>query len=102
VEDAVSDLLEQQPHWSGTASQLFDLLSPLASCCSPKVLSEQLRDDAPAFAAAHITVKFRRAHEGVRVIDLSRKSGDALYQISPSESSPLQPTEKDDLLAAWK
>jgi hypothetical protein len=71
VAEAVRLLLEQQTHWSGTASQLFQLLSPLESCCSPKLLSEQLRESAPALAAGAITVKFRRVHEGVRLIDLS-------------------------------
>jgi hypothetical protein len=101
LEEAIRGLLDQQPHWSGTASQLFDLLSPLASCCSPKVLSEQLRDAAPDLRADRVTVKFRRAHGGVRFIDLSREPGDALCPISPSDSaSPVQPDEKEDLLAA--
>jgi putative DNA primase/helicase len=101
VEEAVRLLLQQQPRWSGTASQLFELLSPLASCCSPKVLSEQLRESAPTLAAGDITVKFRRAHEGVRIIDLFRKSGDALCQMTPSDpASPPQLAETEDLLAA--
>jgi len=101
VEEAVRLLLQQQPQWSGTASQLFELLSPLASCCSPKVLSQQLRDSAPTLAACGITVKFRRAHEGVRVIDLSLKQGDALPQIPPpGPASPVQPAETEGLLAA--
>jgi hypothetical protein len=100
VEEAVPLLLRRQPHWSGTASQLFELLSPLANCCSPKVLSDQLREAAPALAAGRIALKFRRSH-GVRYIDLSLESGAALCQIAPPDSAaPAQPTETEDLLAA--
>jgi hypothetical protein len=100
LEEAIRSLLDRQPRWSGTASQLFDLLSPLASCCSPKLLSEQLRDVAPALAAGRVTVKFRRTH-GVRFIELSREPGAAPCEIPPSDpAAPAQPAENDDLLAA--
>jgi hypothetical protein len=100
VEKAIRGLLDRQPHWSGTASQLFELLSPLACCCSPKVLSEQLRYAAPTLAAGGITFKSRRSN-GVRLIELSRQPSAALCEIPPSDSAALpQPTENEDLCAA--
>jgi hypothetical protein len=100
AEQAVRDLLHQQPQWSGTATRLFELLSPLPSCASPKVLSEQLREAAGSLAAAGITVKWHRS-DGVRLIELSVEPSAALPENLPPESAALsQPAESQALLAA--
>jgi hypothetical protein len=100
TEQAVRDLLHQQSQWSGSATRLFELLSPLASCASPKVLSEQLREAAGSLAAAGITVKYHRSN-GVRLIELSVDPSAALPKNVPPESAALsQPAESQALLAA--
>jgi hypothetical protein len=103
TEQAIRDLLEEQPHWSGTATQLFELLFPLISCPTPKILSEQLREAAASSLAVHnIAVKCRRSN-GVRLIDLSRVPSAADPQISPSDAeAPSQPAEKKEFLGAVK
>jgi len=100
VEKAVRSLLERQPQWSGTASQLLEQLQPFDST-SPRALSQQLRGAAHALAAQRIAIKFRRSHEGVRVIHLSRAPGDANSPQAPS--GPVvtaEPAETNGLLAA--
>jgi hypothetical protein len=100
AEQAVRDLLHQQSQWSGTATRLFELLSPLTSCASPKVLSEQLREAAGSLAAAGITVKCHRSN-GVRLIELSVEPSAALPEnLTPQSAALSQPAESQAFLAA--
>jgi hypothetical protein len=100
LEKAVRSALQRQRRWSGTASQLLEALQPFDSA-SPRAISQQLRGAAQALAAQGIAVRFRRSHEGVRIIHLSRAPGDANSPQTPS--GPVvtpKPDENNGLLAA--
>jgi putative DNA primase/helicase len=100
LEKAVRSVLQRQRRWSGTASQLLEALQPFDSA-SPRAISQQLRGAAQALAAQGLAVRFRRSHEGVRIIHLSRAPGDANSPQTPS--GPVvtpKPDENNGLLAA--
>jgi hypothetical protein len=91
--------MDRLTKWSGTASELCDLLQPLITT-SPRGLSQHLHAAAPSLAIAGIEIVFRHSN-GFRIIDLSRKNRAANF--SEPLSKPLeepQPNEPEELLAA--
>jgi hypothetical protein len=105
VVDAVRRLLLDCPRWTGTASELLEQLVPLGSCCTPKGLSQQLRNNTLTLAASGIEIKFRRLHEGLRTIDLVRQPGDANLKKNVPDASPSllpspQVAQPEELLAS--
>ena len=86
--EAVRNLLEQRRRWTGTATELLDLLGPALSCATPRVVGHQLRTCMLTFADSGIEVKFRRLHEGVRTIEIRQDSGDANLPKDPEFASP--------------
>jgi hypothetical protein len=69
--EAVRNLLDQRRHFTGTATELLDLLKPVVSCGSPKVLSEHLRNSSLTLADSGIELKFSRLTGGTRIIEIS-------------------------------
>jgi hypothetical protein len=86
--EAIRALIEQRRHWTGSASQLLDLLEPALSCHTPKGLSHQLRTCTLILADCGIELKFRRLHRGARIVELSGDRGDASREKSPPHASP--------------
>jgi hypothetical protein len=99
VPQAVRDLMHQQTEWSGTATELCDLLQPLITA-SPRGLSQHLHDAVPSLAAAGIEIVFRHSN-GVKIIDLLRKNRAANFPEPPTKpSDEAQPHDSEELLAA--
>jgi hypothetical protein len=103
--EAVSSLLEQRRHFTGTATQLMDLLGPALSCQLPKGLSQQLRSCTLTLADSGIEVRFRRLHGGRKVIELRPDRGVASREKAPPDATPdfdltPQPTETEELIAS--
>ena len=67
--EAVRTLIQQRGPFTGTATELLDLLPPEIPCSLPKGLSQQLRSNALALADAGIELQFRASRDR-RVIDL--------------------------------
>jgi len=86
--EAVRYLLEQRKQWSGSATELLELLEPFATCTTPKGVSQQLRNCMLTLADNGIELKFRRLHGGDRVIDLREDPGDAYCKNDPPDASP--------------
>jgi len=102
--EAVRTLFEQGRQWTGSATELLDLLQPALSCHTPKGVSHQLRSCMLTLADAGIELKFRRLHGGARVIDLREDPGDAWDPKSPPHAPPdfalsPQPTESEEVKA---
>jgi len=102
VVEAIRALIEQRRHWTGSATQLLDLLKPALSCHTPKGLSQQLRSCTLILADSGIELKFRRLHEGARIIELRDDRGEASREKCPPDASPdfecaPQPTETEEL-----
>jgi hypothetical protein len=102
IAEAVRNLLEQRRYFTGSATQLLELLQPVVGCHKPKGLSQHLRSSMLTLSDSGIVLKFRRLHEGAKIIELSDDSGDASYEKPPQDASPNldpqpQPTEKEDL-----
>jgi len=102
--EAVRNLLEQRKQWTGSATDLLELLQPFATCTTPKGVSQQLRNCMLTLADSGIELKFRRLHEGARIIDLREDPGDAYCKNDPSDASPdsdppPQPTETEEVTA---
>jgi hypothetical protein len=100
--EAVRNLIEQRRHFAGSATQLLELLQPVAGCQTPKGLSQQLRSCMLTLADSGIELKFRRLSKGAKIIELSDDPGDASCEkvppdASPNLDSPPQPTETEDL-----
>jgi hypothetical protein len=100
--EAVRNLLEQRRQFTGSATQLLELLQPFVDCHTPKGLSQQLRSCMLILADSRIELKFKRLHEGVRIIELSGDPGDASCEKAPPDASPTlaslpQPTETEPL-----
>jgi hypothetical protein len=96
--EAVRNLLDQRRHFAGSATQLLELLQPLAGCHTPKGLSQSLRSCMLTLADSGIELKFSRLPGGSRIIELS----DASYEKPPQDASQnfdpsSQPTETTDL-----
>ena len=85
---AVRALLDQRRRWTGTASELQDLLQPALSCHTPKGVSHQLKTCMLTLADHGIELKFRRLHGGTRIIDLQEDSGDAWSPKTAPHASP--------------
>jgi hypothetical protein len=99
---AVRNLLEQRSHFTGSATQLFELLQPVVGCQTPKGVSQHLRSSVLTLADIGIVLKFRRLHEGAGIIEISHNQGGASYEKPPQDASPnlapqSQPTEKEPL-----
>jgi len=104
IVEAVRTLIEQRRQWTGSATELLDLLQPALSCHTPKGVSHQLRSCMLTLADGGIELKFRRLHGGARVIDLREDPGDAWDPKSPPHASPdfapsPQPTESEEFKA---
>lgn len=102
--EAVRNLLDQRRHWTGTASELLDLLQPLVPASTPKGISQGLRKCMLTLADSGIELKFRRLHEGTRIIDLRDDPGDASFESPLQDASPdsaphPQPEETAELTA---
>jgi hypothetical protein len=97
--EAVRALIEQRRHWTGTATQLLDLLQPALSCHTPAAVSKQLKTCMLTLADYGIELKFRRLHGGARVVELCEDPGDArpLPTRHPIATAPPQPTENQEL-----
>jgi len=100
--EAVRTLIEQRRYWTGTATQLLDLLQPALSCHTPSGVSKQLKTCMLTLADYGIELKFRRLHGGARVVELQDDPGDAWSEknpphASPDFDSPPQPTESEEL-----
>ena len=85
--DAVRNLLDQRKRWTGSATELLDLLQPFASCQTPKGVSQQLRNSMLTLADSGIELKFRRLPGGDRIIDLRDGVCDAYCKNDPPDAS---------------
>jgi hypothetical protein len=102
--EAVRNLLERRRQWTGSATQLLELLQPVLTCQTPKGVSQQLKSCMLSLADSGIELKFRRLHEGARIIDLRQEPGDAScgknpYLASPDSGPSPQPAETEELMA---
>src|SRR5271157_3222043 len=102
IVEAVRNLLEQRRHFAGSATELLELLQPFAPCRTPKGVSQLLRNAVPALAGTGIELKFKRLHEGARVIHLREDQGDAYCKNHPPDASPdpdpsPQPAQTEEL-----
>ncbi|HYW84824.1 MAG TPA: hypothetical protein VFB30_16290, partial [Spirochaetia bacterium] len=100
--DAVRNLLEQRKQWTGSATELLELLEPFAPCTTPKGVSQQLRNCMLTLADTGIELKFRRLPGGDRIIDLREEACDAYCKNDPPDASqnpdpPPQPTETEEV-----
>jgi len=105
--EAVRALLEQRHNWTGSATELLELLQPALFCQatgskSPSGLSQQLKKSMLTLADSGIELKFRRLHGGDRIIDLREDPGDGTFPqnvpvASPVFEPPPQPTETEEL-----
>jgi hypothetical protein len=87
IVDAVRNLLEQRRQWMGSASELLELLQPLADCQTSKGISHQLRQASLTFADYGIELNFRRLPGGRRTIHIREDSCDASCKNDPSDAS---------------
>jgi hypothetical protein len=102
IVEAVRNLLEQRRHFAGSATELLDLLQPFAPCSTPKGVSQLLRNAVVTLADTGIELKFKRLHEGARVIHLREDQGDAYCKNHPPDASPdlgppPQPTQSQEV-----
>jgi len=100
--EAVRALLEQRRQWTGTATELLDLLQPLVSCHTPKGISQQLKTCMLTLADYGIELKFRHLHGNRRIIELHEESGGASFpqnaENAPPDPDPCpQPTETEEV-----
>jgi len=102
---AVRNLLEQRKSWTGSATELRDLLEPFGICTTPRGVSQHLNNSMLTLADHGIELKFRRLHGGDRVIDLREDPGDANSENDPEFASPnsdqsQQPKETEEVKAS--
>jgi len=102
IVEAVRHLLEQRRYFAATAAEFLEILQPFAPCRTPKGVSQLLRNAVPALADTGIELKFKRLHEGARVIHLREDQGDAYCKNHPPDASPdpdpsPQPTQTEAL-----
>jgi hypothetical protein len=100
--EAVRNLIEQRRQWTGSATQLLELLQPVVGCQTPEGLSHQLRTCMLTLADSGIELKFRRLGGGARIIELRDDSCDASCQKPLPDASqildqPPQPIEKEEV-----
>jgi hypothetical protein len=103
--EAVRNLLEQRRQWTGSATQLLELLRPVVRCHTPKGVSQQLRNCMLTLADSRIELKFRRLGGGARIIELRDDPCDASCQKALPDASqildpPPQPTENEELVTS--
>ena len=103
--EAVRNLLDQRRQWTGSATQLLELLQPLVSCQTPKGVSQQLKSCMLTLADSGIELRFKRLHEGARIIELRQDPGDASFEKDAQDASPdldpsPQATETEELIAS--
>jgi hypothetical protein len=96
--EAVRNLLEQRRQWTGSATELLDLLGPslpgALSIPTPRVVSHHLKASILSLADSGIEVRFRRLPGGARVIQLHQESCDANSPNTPhfaSQNADLPP-----------
>ncbi len=97
--EAVQILLAAHGPWSGTATDLLDILPPSPHFRSPKGLSQHLKSHTLHLAALGIALQFRHPKPNLRLIDLTppaRPPEDASQNPppppQPPQSPPLTPT----------
>jgi len=100
--EAVRGLMEQRRCWKGSATELRDLFQPFISCHTAAGVSKQLRSCSLTLAEHGIELKFRRLHEGARVVEIREDPGDAWTEEDPPHASPdsdvpPQPTETEEV-----
>ncbi|HEV3202597.1 MAG TPA: hypothetical protein VGZ73_32110 [Bryobacteraceae bacterium] len=112
IVEAVRNLLAQRGRWTGSATELRDLLQPLVSSRkpgssktprvskSPRGISQQLKNSTLTLADIGIEFRFKRLGKGRRAIELRDDLGDANCQedrrfASPDPKPPPQTTEKE-------
>jgi len=86
--EAVRALLEQRRQWTGTATELLELLRPLVPCQTPKGVSQQLKSCMLTLADYGIELKFRHLHGNRRIIDLSEETGGASFPQNAKNAPP--------------
>jgi len=86
--EAVRNLLHQSKEWKGSATELRELMEPFITCTTPKGVSQQLRNSTLTLADYGIELKFKRLHEGARIIELREDPGDASCKNDPPDASP--------------
>ena len=102
IVETVLTLLEQRRHFTGTATQLLELLQPFVTCHSTNGLSRQLRSSILTLADIGIELKFKHLHGGTRFIEISDDPGDAFCEKTPKNAPPnlapsTQPTDSEPL-----
>jgi len=85
---AIRNLLDQRKQWKGSATELRELMEPFITCTTPKGVSQQLRNCSLTLADNGIELKFKRLHEGARIIEIREDQGDAYCKNDPSDASP--------------
>jgi len=100
--EVVRALIEQRRQWTGTATELLDLLQPVVSCQTPKGVSQQLKTCMLTLADYGIELKFRHLHGKKRIIELREEPGGASVPKNPPDAppdfhAPPQPTETEEL-----
>jgi len=103
--EAVRNLLEQRKHWTGTATELLELLEPFAPCQTPRSVSQHLRTCMLTLADSGIELKFRHLHGKKRIIDLREEPGGADCKndppfAPPDFDPPPQPTQTEEVKAS--
>jgi hypothetical protein len=88
IVEAVCTLLEQRRRFTGTASQLLELLQPFVTCLTTNGLSRQLRSSILTLADIGIELKFKHLHGGARFIEISDDPGDAFREKAPKNAPP--------------
>ena len=102
IAEAVRTLLDQRRHFTGTATQLLELLQPVVGCQTPKGVSQHLRSCILTLADFGIELKFKRLPGGSKSIELSDDPCDASCEKSPKDASQnlapsTQPTDSGPL-----
>jgi hypothetical protein len=101
--NAVRNLLEQRRNWTGTATELLELLRPLITCQTPKGVAQQLKRCMLTLADSGIELKFRHLHGNTRLIELREESGGASCETPASDAPPAdapssQPSETEKVI----
>ena len=101
--NAVRNLLEQRRNWTGTATELLELLRPLITSQTPKGVAQQLKRCMLTLADSGIELKFRHLHGNTRLIELREESGGASWETPASDAPPAdapssQPSETEKVI----
>jgi len=90
---AVRALFDQCRQWTGSATELRDLLGPALSCTTPAGVSKQLRSCTLLLADYGIELKFRHLHGKTRIVELREDPGGASGGAWDSKTSPHPPPD---------